>query len=62
MIDLYIDEVSLVKIAQKQESQILFFKNEEKDEAVSIPVSNEELLNIYHRVKIRCEILELIPK
>ena len=62
MIDLYVDDVSLERVYQKNESQILYFKNAAKDETVSIPVSNEELLNIYHRVKIRCETLELIKK
>lgn len=62
MVDLYIDDISLVRVEPKHGSQVLIFKNEAKDETLSIPVSSEELLNIYHRVKIRCETLELIPK
>lgn len=62
MIDLYLDEMSLVRVEQKHGAQVLLFKNDAKDEALSIPVSNDELLNIYQRVKIRCETLELIPK
>ena len=60
MIDLYIDDVTLKNIEQKHRSQILVFANEAKDEAVRIPVSEEELLNIYHRVRRRCETIELI--
>ena len=60
MIDLYVDDVSLKKIEQKCGSQVLVFTNEAKDEAVRIPVSDEELLNMYHRLRRRCETLELI--
>ena len=60
MIDLYVDDVSLKKIEQKCGSQVLVFTNEEKDEAVRIPVSDEELLNMYNRLRRRCETLELI--
>lgn len=59
MIDLYIDEVSLAKIHEKQNQQILIFRNKEKDELISIPVSNDELLNIWLKVKMRCETLGL---
>ena len=62
MVDLYVDDASLVKIDQKHGTQILVFKNEAKDETVSIPVSNGELLKIFQQVKIRCETLELIEK
>ena len=62
MLDLYLDEVSLIGVEPKHGSQVLIFKNEVKDEMISIPVDSEELLNIYHRVKIRCETLELIPR
>lgn len=62
MVDLYVDDVTLDKVEQKHGSQVLIFKNKAKDEMLSIPVSSEELLNVYHRVKIRCETLELIPK
>lgn len=60
MIDLYVDDVTLKKIEQKHASQVLVFTNEAKDEAVRIPVSEEEFLNIYHRIRRRCETLELI--
>lgn len=59
MIDLYIDEVSLIKIQGKQNQQILIFRNKEKDELISIPVSNDELFNIWLKVKMRCEALGL---
>ncbi len=60
MIDLYIDDVSLTEIQDKYNRPILVFKNKKKDEAVYIPISNEELLNILSRVKMRCETLDLI--
>ena len=61
MVDLFIDEVSLVEIQSRNGQQVMAFKNKDKDEALYIPISNEELLNIYNRVRIRCETLELIP-
>lgn len=62
MFDVYFDDATLVKVEPKHGSQILIFRNEGKDEALSIPVSNEELLNVYRLVKIRCEALDLITK
>lgn len=61
MVDLYIDDVSLTKIQTKGNEQILMFRNKGKDETVAIPVFNAELLNIFQRVKMRCETLTLIP-
>jgi len=60
MIDLYADDVSLVDIQQK-DKQVLKFVNKKKDETVFIPVTDEELVNIYNRVKMRCETMKLIP-
>lgn len=62
VVDLYVDDVSLKKIESRHGSQVLIFQHNEKDETLSVPVSNEELLNIYQWVKIRCETLELIRK
>lgn len=59
MIDLYVDDVSLVKIQEKDNQQILIFSNSGKDESISIPVTNDELLNIYQKVRMRCETLGL---
>lgn len=59
MVDLYIDDVSLNEIRVASNEQELLFSNS-KDESVHIPVSNEELLNILNRVKMRCETLDLI--
>lgn len=47
VIDFYADDVSLVQIQVKNNTQILAFKNEAKNESVYIPVSNEKLLNSY---------------
>ncbi len=60
MVDLYIDDVSLNEIRVVGNKQELVFVNDKKDESLHIPVSNEELLNILNRVKMRCETLNLI--
>lgn len=59
MVDLYIDDVSLKEVRVVGNEQELLFSNS-KDESVHIPVSNEELLNILDRVRMRCETLDLI--
>ncbi len=61
MFDLYVDNISLREIQVKRNEQILLFKNEEKDEMVALNISNTELLNIFQKVKRRCEILNLMP-
>ena len=60
MVDLYVDDITLSDI-QRKDKEILVFTNKEKDESIRIPVSNEELVNIFHRVRMRCETLNLIP-
>ena len=60
MIDIYVDEVSLKEIQQK-DKQILKFVNVDKDESVMLVVTNSELVNMYNRIKMRCETLNLIP-
>lgn len=60
MFDLYADDVTLTDI-QRKDKEILVFRNKAKDESIMIPVSNEELVNIYNRVQMRCETLNLIP-
>jgi hypothetical protein len=59
MIDLYVDDVTLTEIQQK-DKQILMFKNKNRDESLVIPISNDELLNIYTKARMRCETLDLI--
>lgn len=61
MVDLYADDVTLTDIKTKQSEQILFFWNKEKDETIALNVSDSELLNIFIKVKMRCESLNLIP-
>ena len=61
MIDLYVDDMTLREIQIRQDQQVLMFANKDKDEALAVPVSDEELRNIYDRVKMRCETLGLIP-
>lgn len=60
MIDLYVDDVSLTEIQDKHDQHILVFKNKDKDESVHIPVTDQELINILNRTRMRCETLELI--
>lgn len=60
MVDLFLDELTLTEIQVINNEQVLVFKNKEKDESLHIPVADKELLNIFTRVRIRCETLELI--
>lgn len=60
MIDIYVDDVCLKEIQQK-DKQVLKFVNAEKDESVMMVVTNDELVNMYNRIKMRCETLNLIP-
>lgn len=60
MIDIYVDDVRLKEI-QYKEKQVLKFVNAEKDESVMMVVTNDELVNMYDRIKMRCETLNLIP-
>ena len=60
MIDIYVDDVHLKEI-QHKEKQVLKFVNAEKDERVMMVVTNDELVNMYNRIKMRCETLNLIP-
>lgn len=58
MVDIFVDEVSLDRIQIKGDTQQLVFVNKAKDEAVFIPVSEQELQNIFDKVKIRLDILK----
>ena len=60
MIEIYVDDVRLKEI-QYKEKQVLKFVNAEKDESVMMVVTNDELVNMYDRIKMRCETLNLIP-
>jgi hypothetical protein len=61
MIDLYVDDVTLSEIQNKTENEnCLLFKNKTKDETTMIVADNNELVNIYHRARMRCETLDLI--
>ena len=60
MFDIYVDDVSLKEIQQK-DKQILKFVNAEKDESIMLVVTSSELVNMYNRIKMRCETLNLIP-
>lgn len=60
MIDIYVDDACLKEIQQK-DKQVLKFVNAEKDESVMMVVTNDELVNMYNRIKTRCETLNLIP-
>lgn len=57
MVDIFVDDVSLDRIQIKGETQQLVFVNKGKDESIFIPVSEQELQNIFDKVKIRLDIL-----
>ena len=57
MVDVFIDDVSLERIQIKGDTMQLVFVNKEKDESLFIPVTEQELQNIFDKVKIRLDIL-----
>ena len=57
MVDVFIDDVSLERIQIKGETMQLVFVNKEKDESLFVPVTEQELQNIFDKVKIRLDIL-----
>lgn len=57
MVDVFIDDVSLERIQIKGETMQLVFVNKEKDESLFIPVTEQELQNIFDKVKIRLDFL-----
>ena len=57
MVDIFIDDVSLERIQIKGDTMQLVFVNKEKDESLLIPVTEQELQNIFDKVKIRLDIL-----
>lgn len=60
MVDIYVDDICLKEILQ-QDKQVLKFINKDKDESIIIAVTDSELVNMYNRIKMRCETLNLIP-
>lgn len=64
MIDVYMDELHLTDIKTNSDStgrrHVLRFRNKEKDESVSIPMTDDDLINIFLASKHRCETLDLI--
>ena len=57
MVDVFIDDVSLERIQIKGDTMQLVFVNKEKDESLFIPVTEQELQNIFDKIKIRLDIL-----
>lgn len=61
MIDFYGDDLTLEMIQTKGGTQVMVFRNRtgDCDETVSIGVDGKELLNIYEKVRMRCETIGL---
>jgi len=64
MIDFYGDALTLEAIQTKGNTQVMVFRNRtgDCDETVSIGIDSKELLNIYERVRMRCETLGIKRK
>lgn len=58
MVDIFVDEVTLDRIQIKGDTQQLVFVNKGKDETVFVPVSEQELQNIFDKVRILLDILK----
>ena len=60
MIDSYFDDMRMEYIkSDTKDGHVLIFKNTGKDESLSLLVNEDELLNIYHKVRRRLESLGL---
>lgn len=59
MVDFYADDLTLDTVQIKGNTQIMVFRNRtgDCDETVSIGIDCKELLNVYRKVRIRCESL-----
>ena len=60
MIDIFIDDVKCESINTIKEGYVLHFK-EEKEKEISIVLTEENFVDLYGRIKRRCETQSLIP-
>lgn len=61
MVDIYIDDFSIKSIDTIQEGFKLNFELKSKDEFLHLVLNKEELINLYHRIKNRCETMGIVP-
>ena len=60
MIDIFVDDVKCESINTIKEGYVIHFK-ESKEKEVSIVLTEENFVDLYHRIRRRCETQELIP-
>ena len=60
MVDIYIDDVKCTEIHNIKEGYRIDFKNS-KDERLCLVLNEENFVELYRRMKRRCETQELIP-
>lgn len=52
MVDIYFDELRMERIkSDSQNGHVLIFKNTDKDETLSLLANEDELKNIYHKIR-----------
>ncbi len=60
MVDIYIDDVKCTEIHNIKEGYRIDFKNQ-KDEHLCLVLDEESFVDLYSRIKRRCETQSLIP-
>lgn len=60
MIDIYVDDVKCKSINTIKEGYVLHFVKG-KDEEITVMLCEEDFVDLYYRIKRRCETQELIP-
>lgn len=60
MIDIYVDDVVCEKITDIKEGYRIDFKNK-KDEKLMLVLNEDGFVDLYNRLKRRCEVRNLIP-
>lgn len=60
MIDIYIDDMKCAEIADEKEGYRIDFKNPQ-DESLLLLLSEEKFVDLFYRMKRRCETRGLIP-
>ena len=60
MIDIYVDDVKCESIKTIKEGYVIYFKKG-KNEQFTVVLSEENFVDLYGRIKRRCETQGLIP-
>ena len=61
MVDIYIDDVNVKPIISIPEGFRLDFESKSKDELLHLILNKEEFVNLYYKLKNRCETMGLVP-